>query len=180
MKIRPATVEDAGAIASVHIRSWWEAFSSILSAEQIAAKDLDEASQTAIWTKRLMEEEGKSRFTFVATEEERLIAYVTGGKIRGTAHDSADDWADAELHQIYVLAEAQGKGIGKALVVRLAQELSKQGFKSLIVWVMTLNPAVAFYRDALGGKFITERPIPEVNGSLKEAAYGWSSLEVLK
>ena len=178
MLIRAAKLEDAGAIARVHIRSWRETFSPILSAEQIAAKDLDEGSQTAIWTKRLSEEEGISRFTFVA-EEERLIAYVTGGKIRGIVHDSVDDWADAELQQIYVLAEAQGKGIGKALVVRLAEELSRQGFKSLIVWVMTLNPAVVFYRDMLGGKFLAERPIPEVNGSLKEAAYGWPDIRKL-
>ena len=31
MKIRPATTEDAAAIARVHIRSWREAFSPIMT-----------------------------------------------------------------------------------------------------------------------------------------------------
>jgi len=174
MLIREAKLEDAGAIALVHIRSWREAFSPILSAEQIAAKDLDEASQTAIWTKRLKEEEGKSRFTFLA-EEDGIVAFITGCKTR-----DAFEGYDAELHQIYILPEGQRKGLGQKLVKVLAQKLHEQGYQSMLVWVMTLNPAVAFYRDVLGGRFLQERPIPEVNGSLKEAAYGWPELEVLK
>lgn len=174
MRIRKAKIEDAVAIARVHIRSWREAFSPIMSAEQIAAKDLDEASQTAIWTKRLTEEEGKTRFTFVA-EDDGIKAFITGGKAA-----EVFEGYDAELYQIYILAEAQRKGLGRELVKVLAQKLHKQGYKALLVWVMTLNPAVAFYRDALGGKFLAERPILEVRGSLKEAAYGWPSLEVLK
>jgi L-amino acid N-acyltransferase YncA len=173
MIIRPAKVEDAAAIARVHIRSWREAFSPMLTAEQIAAKDLDEVSQTSIWTKRLKDEEGKSRFSFVA-EEESIFAFITGCEIR-----EAFEGYDSELHQIYILAEAQRKGLGRELVKVLAEKLVEQGFQSMLVWVMTLNPAVAFYRDALGGVFLEERPILEVNGSLKEAAYGWPSLEVL-
>jgi L-amino acid N-acyltransferase YncA len=174
MLIRAAKPEDAKAIARVHIRSWREAFSPLMTAEQIAAKDLDEASQTAIWTKRLEQEEGQTRFTFVA-EEGSVQAFITGGAIR----EAFEDY-DAELHQIYILAEAQRKGLGRQLVQVLAQKLAEQGYQSMLVWVMTLNPAVAFYRDALGGKFLAERPIREVNGSLKEAAYGWPSLEVPK
>jgi L-amino acid N-acyltransferase YncA len=173
MMIRPAKVEDAAAIARVHIRSWRETFSPILTAEQIAAKDLDEASQTGIWTKRLKDEEGKSRFTFVA-EEESLLAFVTGCETR-----EAFEGYDSELHQIYILAEAQRKGLGQELVKALARKLVEQGYQSMLVWVMTQNPAVAFYRDALGGVFLEERPILEVNGSLKEAAYGWPDIRSL-
>jgi L-amino acid N-acyltransferase YncA len=173
MTLRPARVEDAAAIARVHIRSWREAFSPMLRAEQIAAKDLDEASQTSIWTKRLKEEEGKTRFTFVA-EEESLLGFITGCESR----DSFEGY-DAELHQIYILAEAQRRGLGRELVKVLAKKLLEQGYQSMLVWVMTQNPAVAFYRDALGGKFLEERPILEVNGSLKEAAYGWPDIQSL-
>jgi L-amino acid N-acyltransferase YncA len=173
MTLRPARVEDAAAIARVHIRSWREAFSPMLTAEQIAAKDLDEASQTSIWTKRLNDEEGKSRFTFVA-EEASILAYITGCESR-----EAFEGYDAELHQIYILQEAQRKGLGRELVTLQARTFVEQGYHSMLVWVMTQNPAVAFYRDALGGQFLEERPILEVNGSLKEAAFGWPSLEVL-
>lgn len=44
---------------------------------------------------------------------------------------------------------------------------------------MTINPAVRFYRDNLGGIYLQERIIPDGDGILKEAAYGWSDLTEL-
>jgi hypothetical protein len=49
----------------------------------------------------------------------------------------------------------------------------------MLVWVMTSNPAVAFYRDGLGGSYVSERIIPDGDGILKEAAYVWSDIRVL-
>jgi len=169
--IRPAIPADAAEIARIHITSWKANFESFLTDEQVKLKDLDEANQLKVWQRRLNEEEGKSRQTFIAEKDETPVGYITG-------RDYDGDY-DAELHQIYVSPEASRNGIGKKLVARLAQALHKNGKQSMLVWVMTINPAVAFYRDALGGKYIGERIIPDGDGILKEAAYVWTDLEAL-
>ena len=53
-------------------------------------------------------EEGKTRFTFIAVENDVAVGYITG-----IFHDGE---YDAQLHQIYVLPTAIGHGIGKQLV----------------------------------------------------------------
>lgn len=169
--IRPATPTDIDAIVRIHISSWIAQFTPFLSAEQVQLKELDETVQASLWQARLSSEEDVSRKTFVAHEGKDVIAYITG-------HIS-DNLADIKLHQIYVQSDKQHLGVGRQLVAQLAHHYHQLGKKSLFVWVMTINPAVAFYRDTLGGTYITERLIPDGDGILKEAAYRWQSLEVL-
>lgn len=101
------------------------------------------------------------------------------GYIMGVTTQSNIDNYDAELHQIYVLPDAHRLGVGKQLVSALAKRLNQERFRSLLVWVMTINPAVRFYRDSLGGIYLQERVIPDGDDILKEAAYGWSDLTEL-
>ena len=169
--LRPATVDDTAAIVRIHIHSWKAQFTSFLTDEQVKLKDLDEQSQLKLWQKRLSAEEGISRHTFIAELDDKAVAYITGRDFEG-------DY-DSELHQIYVLPEAHHRGIGKKLVSQLAKSLSENGKSSMIVRVMTINPAVAFYRDGLGGTYSGERIIPDGDGILKEAAYVWSDIRIL-
>lgn len=169
--IRPATVNDATKIVHIHINSWKAQFSSFLTDEQVKLKDLDEANQLIVWQRRLTDEEGISRHTFIAELDEKAVAYITGRNFEG-------DY-DAELHQIYVLPEAHYRGIGKKLVSQLAKRLYDYGKRSMIVWVMTINPAISFYRDGLNGTFAEERIIPDGDGILKEVSYVWSDIRVL-
>lgn len=171
LSIRPAILSDAADIVRIHITIWKANFESFMTVEQVKLKDLDEVNQLKVWQRRFIEEEGKSRHTFIAEIDETSAGYITG-------RDTSGDY-DAELHQIYVLPDANRRGIGKKLVAQLAQAVHENGKQSMLVWVMTINPAVAFYRDALCGKYVGERIIPDGDGILKEAAYAWTDLEVL-
>ncbi|GAB5494090.1 MAG: GNAT family N-acetyltransferase [Phototrophicaceae bacterium] len=169
--IHPATRDDSADIVHIHINSWNAQFPSFLTSEHITLKDLNTATQLGIWQARFENEEGKTRFTFIAVEDDSPIGYITG-----IFHDG--DY-DAQLHQIYVLPTATCRGIGRQLVATLAQTLYKANKHSLFVWVMTINPAVQFYRDALAGTLVTERIIPKGDGILKEAKYVWSDIQEL-
>lgn len=171
LTIRPATVNDATKIVHIHINSWKAQFTSFLTDEQVKLKDLDEANQLIVWQRRLTNEEGISRHTFIAELDGKSVAYITGCNFDG-------DY-DAELHQIYVLPEAHHRGIGKNLLSQLAKRLYENDKQSLIVWVMTINPAISFYRDGLNGTSAGERIIPDGDGILKEASYVWSDIEAL-
>lgn len=172
ISIRSAAPSDAPGIATVHLTTWQAQFTPLMPAWMIERKDLDPVSETARWQKRLTTE--PNRITFVAVSDEQVVGFATGEAARGVTFGH-----EAELYQLYVLPAAQSKGIGQALVGHLALALSDAGFTSMLVWVVTVNPAVRFYRDVLGGTYLGERPIPEVDNLLQEAAYGWKDLKVL-
>jgi len=173
--IRPATLNDAAAIATIHLSSWIAAFSQFLPDEIVALKNLDETAEIKKWQGRLNEEEGKTRWTFLSIQEGQAVAFITGGPDRSETANY-----DAELYQIYVLPDAQQQGLGKDLVSILAKKLAEKGFRSMLVWVMTENPAIKFYHDGLGAQNLEQiRPIPETKGALEEAAYGWPDIRSL-
>jgi len=171
MLIRPAITSDIDAIVRVHIESWQAQFTPFLTPEQVRFKDLDVVNQRVLWQRRFSEEEGETRFTFVAEQDNTPVGYITGCLTPVKF--------DAELHQIYVLPAFHRKGFGQALVVQLARALDAKAVTSLFVWVMTINPAVVFYRDRLGGTYFDTRVIPDGDGILKEAGYRWSTMEDL-
>ena len=52
------------------------------------------------------------------------------------------------LEDLYVRPSARGSGLGKALLVALAEECVRQGYTRLEWWVLDWNePAIGFYRS---------------------------------
>ncbi|MEN9232007.1 MAG: GNAT family N-acetyltransferase [Thermostichus sp. DG02_5_bins_236] len=69
------------------------------------------------------------------------------------------------LEDLFVLPEFRGRGIGKALLVRLAQEAVAQGYGRLEWIVLNWNePAIGFYKR-LGAKQHTEWILNRVTGA---------------
>lgn len=99
-----------------------------------------------------------------------MIGFAVGGPNR-----EAKAEYDAELYAIYLLADEQRRGVGRALFQAEISELVRRGFTSMQVWVLVDNPARKFY-EALGGQYVHEKDIEIGGATLKEAAYGWKSL----
>jgi GNAT superfamily N-acetyltransferase len=56
------------------------------------------------------------------------------------------------LEDLYVRPEHRGSGLGKALLVALAQECVREGYSRLSWWVLDWNsPAIGFYQS-IGAK----------------------------
>lgn len=69
------------------------------------------------------------------------------------------------LEDLFVLPEFRGRGIGKALLVRLAQEAVAKGYGRLEWMVLDWNePAIEFYRR-MGAKQHTEWILNRVTGA---------------
>lgn len=126
MEIRRATVEDARAIADVHVRTWQAAYEHVFGAERLAG--LDVARRSAAWERRL----GEGGVAFVAEEEDRVVAFAAIG--------------DCELGAIYALPEAWGSGAGSALMRAALEGLRAAGCSDAVLWVLEDNPrARRFY-----------------------------------
>lgn len=173
LNIRQANVEDALAIAKVHIETWRTTYKGILSEEYLARFSLQERENR--WQKMLDTAAKDNHFTYVAEDlNKQIVAFADGGKER-----TNDPIYKSEIYAIYILEAYQRRGLGRALVRTLVKKFDELGVNSMLVWVLKDNPACQFY-GALGGQKVRSKQI-EIEGSmLDEIAYGWEDFRVLR
>ena len=165
MLIREASASDVGAIARVHVDSWNTTYAGIPS--------LSYENRELLWNKVLSARE-RTSFAYVAEDEEGVIAgFASGGPER-----EGDTIYRGELYSIYLLEQYQRRGIGRRLTLAVARRLLEQGIDSMLLWVLTDNPARKFY-EGLGAKWIREKPISLGSVEAIEVAYGWRNLKEL-
>ncbi|NYF89270.1 GNAT family N-acetyltransferase [Tunturiibacter empetritectus] len=165
--IRVATGEDAGPIAHVHVASWQTTYAGIVPEAYLAG--LKETEREASWREWLTLDVD----VFVAELEGEVVGFVSGGAIREPV-----EGFDAELFAIYLLREAQRRGIGMAFLRRLSEALKERGFASMVAWVLEDNSSGEFYSRS-GGVRVASKEM-EVGGvMLPVVAYGWSDLGMI-
>ena len=168
--IRPASIHDARAVTEVHVESYKSAYRGIFPEAHLNGVSVEQ--REPIWRDLLAANE-PSAITMVGCDAAgRVVGFASGGEER-----TGQLGCDGELYAIYLLQEAQRKGLGALLVRQFAQELVTRGFGSMAVWVLALNPASIFY-ERLGGKVIGEQQIERGGQTFIEVAYGWESLSV--
>jgi GNAT superfamily N-acetyltransferase len=130
--IRPATPEDAEAVARVQIESWRVAYTDLIPDEQFDRVSLEERAQ--FWR----------RFPpLFADVDGQVIGFVAVGPAN-------DDDADGELYAIYVRPESWGSGAGRALLKAAEARLRELGHSSAVLWVFEDNPRAHRFYEAAG------------------------------
>lgn len=165
--VRPATPQDAHAIALVHVESSRTTYEGIFSESSIAAFPY---RKRYWWNEALTKPEPLSVTLVGCDESERVVGFVSGG-----AERTGRLGCDAEIYAMYLLQEAQRQGLGSLLVRRLSRELQSFGFTSMAVWVLARNPSRNFY-EAFGGKVIAEEELERDGNLFLKIAYGWNDL----
>jgi ribosomal protein S18 acetylase RimI-like enzyme len=166
--IRPATLADAEGIAHVHIASWRTTYRGIISDEVLTNLSFE---QRLAFRKQVLSQNNRRNFSYVAVDEAgRIIGFIDGGPTR-----EQEPGYEGELYAIYLLQECQGQGIGKRLVQMLFEQLVHERIFSVLVRVLSENPARYFYA-ALDAKYVRNEQI-EIGGKpLDEDIYGWSNI----
>jgi GNAT superfamily N-acetyltransferase len=169
--IRPARVDDAAAIARVHVDSWCTTYVGIVPDEHLASLSYESREQR--WRERLIAPD-VGMFVFVAeTEGAQIVGFAVGGPEREN-----DAVYKGELYGLYLLQEYQRRGIGRQLVATIVQRLHQDGFANMLIWVLAENPACAFYA-VLGGKPTREKMVTIGGKELREIGYGWDRLDAV-
>jgi ribosomal protein S18 acetylase RimI-like enzyme len=169
MNIRKATIEDAKAIATVHVESWKTTYQGIVPSSYLAQLSVSEKEQ--LWQRGLNQ---PKHSIFVVEEDGKVCGFISGGKNRATQGKEAK--YEGEIYAIYLLKEAQGKGYGTKLVKVLVDDFQREGIRSMVVWVLADNPSRRFY-ERLGGEKIAEEVVDIGGKKLTEWCYGWKSIE---
>jgi len=169
MIIHFAQVEDAPAVARVHVDTWHTTYTGIVPQEFL--DNLSYQRSQANWETQLKDPLDGMHLFLAEDQPGQVIGFACGGPLRQALADY-----DGELYAIYILESFQRKGCGRLLVNTVACDLARRGFHSLVIWVLKDNPACRFY-VALGGKFLAEKMITIGGKQLPEVAYGWSCLD---
>lgn len=166
--IRRAVIEDAPAIAQVHVQSWKSTYRGIVPDTYLASLNVE--ARTAMWRGTI---EKRTSLLFVAEAEVGVVGFVCGGELREPI-----EGYDAEIYAIYLLREQQFRGIGRALVQTIAEALNGEAYMSVVVWVLEKNPAVSFYKR-LGGILIAQKGIEIGSLEFVELCFAWPNLDAL-
>lgn len=166
--VRQATIEDAAAIATVHVVAWKETYHGIVADEVL--DNLSIQRRTEQWVNSLSDETHAYHHAFVAELKGRVVGFSSYG-----SPQIKDSGFDGELFAIYILRTAHRAGTGRMLVNAVVNALREQGHGSMMVWVLKDNPARGFY-ERLGGEYLYEKPIEIGGNTLMEVAYGWRDL----
>ncbi len=178
--VRPAALDDAEAIARVHVASWRTTYRGLLPDDFLAS--LSEEAYTDRW--RRVIGDGLSR-VFVVDEPRRSQARRSSdGGIVGFASCGRERAGEAgfagELYAIYILDGAQRQGHGRELVRAAAGALREMKLPDMIVWVLRDNPAARRFYEHLGGTYVRSQPITIGTATLEEVSYGWRSLDEIR
>jgi len=137
MQVRLARVDDAEAIADVHLASIREAYRHLFPAEALA--QLDAQDRVRRWREHLAK--GTS-LTLLGEIAGRLVGFADFGACR----DPDVSGAAGELMALYVLPEAWGRGLGTALLRQALDRLRGDGFAEVVLCVLEGNKqALRFY-----------------------------------
>jgi L-amino acid N-acyltransferase YncA len=169
LTIRPAEVDDAPAIAQVHVETWRSNYTGIIPQHYLDS--LTVPNRTLSWA-RLLERSNAGLTTLVSEDHDgAVIGFVSGGPLR-----HRDPRFQAEISSLYVLGAHQHAGHGRRLFLAAANRLAERGYKGLFVWVLAdNNPACAFY-EILGGESVAETSRAFAGKMLTEIGYGWQEI----
>jgi ribosomal protein S18 acetylase RimI-like enzyme len=136
--VRVATVEDADAIARVHVDSWRETYSGLLSEQFFDASALE--GRRRMWAGLLGLDPIPGRVV-VAERDGLLVGFAFAGSARHPdGMKGMEPARELHLFSIYLLTAEHGTGTGHALLDAAVEDQPAQ------LWVATENGrARAFY-----------------------------------
>ena len=165
LNVRRATADDADAIASVHVLAWRESYAGLVPDAILSG--LDEQARARYW-RTVLEDPLRRNCVFVAETAGRVVGFSAGGPEPTGRTDYRQ-----QLHAIYLLRTAQGRGAGRRLFEAVVEHLRNDGAASMMLWVFEENASCGFY-EAMGGKRIDARSEEFGGVMLREIAYGFS------
>ena len=141
--VRPATTDDAHAIARVHVLSWQVAYRGLLP--DAILNGLSVEQRRTIWHQLLANNDGI--FTLVAERNAELVGFCS---IATPSRDEDATEQTCEVTAIYVAPSAWRAGIGSALLTTALEEIRQDGWREVTLWVFAANAGARAFYDGFG------------------------------
>jgi ribosomal protein S18 acetylase RimI-like enzyme len=146
--VRAAELDDAAAIATVHVAAWQAAYRGGLLPDAYL-DGLRVTDRVAAWQRTLSVPAPPRSARLLAERDGAVVGFCVVGPERGDAATGADEPARGEVHVLNVHPDAWGCGAGAALLAAGTEALAAAGFERAVLWVHPDNlRARRFYERA--------------------------------
>jgi GNAT superfamily N-acetyltransferase len=142
--IRRAGVDDARALAGVHIASWRAAYRGLMPAEVLHRLTLEGRERD--W-RGWLAEGGARHHTLVAERGGAIVAFCTI-EMPADEPDEPDDVA--AIPALYAHPDAVGTGAGSALMDAAVDAIREAGYREAILWMLEGNRRAAGFYERRG------------------------------
>ena len=154
--IKVANANDVKTIQKIAYQTWPDVYAEILSAAQLDFM-LKAFYSTEVLLDNMLH---KGHHFILASEGAMCLGFAS------FQHDYLDDKV-TRLHKIYLLPDAQGKGVGRLLIDAVVGYAEENNSKVLSLNVNRFNKAVTFYQK-LGFEIVGKEDIELDHGYLME------------
>lgn len=155
IEVRKAASDDYKTIRELADRTWYPTYLSILSREQLDYM-MELMYSPAAFTEQLSL---KNHHFLLASEDGIFLGFAS--------YELNYHSETAKIHKLYVVPEAQGKGVGQKLLSVIENEALKNSNDKIVLNVNRFNKAINFYQKA-GFEKAGEEDINIGNGYLME------------
>lgn len=165
--VREARLDDAAAIARVHVASWNAAYRGILPEHVLDRYDVGHRLDTR---RRILQQPETLHLVAHDTTFGELVGFSDAGRARrpGPWH--------GEVYAIYLLHHARHHGLGRELFDHTMTWMRGRGMRSMIVWVLENNPHARAFYEALGGRAAARIGSTIAGHAVVEVGYVWDAL----
>jgi ribosomal protein S18 acetylase RimI-like enzyme len=139
MTVRRARLEDAEAIAAIHVHSWQVTYQGIVPSTFLGSLSVEERER--VWRQNLKQATSE---TWVAEEGGHVLGWISAARSRDldALPKTGEVWA------IYVDPAHWRRGLGRCLWHAAEGHLEASGFSEITLWVLKTNAqAIAFYES---------------------------------
>lgn len=150
--IRPATLDDALAIAEVHVISWRQAYRGLMPATFLEGLSVEE--REALWSDSITKNEPE----ILVVERDGAVA---GFCAFGPCRDPGSMPSDYEIWAMYLHPAHWSRGLGRELWLASHNRIVEHGAKTVSLWVLADNERAIRFYHAMGfeaetgsGKFL--------------------------
>ena len=143
MEIRPATGDDAAAVAGIQVRGWRAAYAGLMP--QAYLDSLSEPDRALRW-RTWIEAPPDGVRIWLAEEEGRGIGFASLGPSR----DADAEPGTGEVYAIYLEPSLIGSGRGRELFAHVVDDLRGRGYRRGELWVLPGNERARRFYEAAG------------------------------
>lgn len=164
VEIRRATIQDADAIAAIHVKSWQHAYKGILPQHFLDSISLAQRKERRA---QLLSQNDPSQEHLVAILKGKVIGFCD----LGPSFDRRL-LETGEVYGLFIDPDNMGKSAGTTLLSMAERVLEQRGYKWATVWVLTLNQPGRVFYEKNGWQFDgNERTETSNNVSYQQVRY---------
>jgi ribosomal protein S18 acetylase RimI-like enzyme len=142
MNFRPATPDDAEALAHVHIDSWRAAYRGLVPDSVLDGMDYNRRAKQFHDSLSSLSEE-----TYVIELDGEVPGFLTVGKCRD---NDLNQETTGEIWGIYIAPTVWRSGYGRFLAQQALQILQSRNYSLAVLWVLERNDQARLFYEAMG------------------------------